>query len=235
MGACILGHADPTVLQDVKKELGAGLVVGLETELSIDAAKLPSRIVTSVEIVKFSNTCTEAVMRAIQIARGYSSKNKIAKFEGGYNRWYDYAQVSTHHRLEDAGPASTPVSMLGSAGSAKDAATETIVIPFNNIDHSSRIIREHKDELAAVILEPVMFNVGCVTPKNDYLKAIRELTEELGMILIFDEVISGFRLAPGGAQEYYGVTPDISTFRKAIANGFPLAAVVGKKGAHECY
>jgi glutamate-1-semialdehyde 2,1-aminomutase len=229
MGACILGHADPIVLQHVKKQLGAGLVVGLETELSIDAAELLSSIVPSAEIVKFSNTGTEAVMHAIQIARGCSGKNKIAKLEGGYNGWYDYALVSTHPTLEDAGPESAPISVPGSAGLAKDAATETIMIPFNNIDDSSRIIREHKDELAAVILEPVMFNVGCVTPKNDYLKAVRQLTEELGIILIFDEVISGFRLAPGGAQEYYGVTPDISTFGKAIANGFPLAAVTGKK------
>jgi len=229
MGACILGHADPDVLRQVKKQLSAGLVVGLETELSIDVAKLLSSMVPCAEIVKFSNTGTEAVMHAIQIARGYSGKSKIAKLEGGYNGWYDYALISTHPKLEEAGPASAPISVPGSAGLAKDAAIETIIIPFNNIDDTSRIIREHEDELAAVILEPVMFNVGCVTPNDDYLKAVRQLTEELGMILIFDEVISGFRLAPGGAQEYYGVTPDISTFGKAIANGFPLAAVAGKK------
>lgn len=229
MGACILGYADPNVLRHVKKQLAAGLVVGLETELSVDAAELLSSMVPSAEIVKFSNTGTEAVMHAIHIARGYSRKNKIAKLEGGYNGWYDYALISTHPKLDEAGPANAPASVPGSGGLAKDAATETITIPFNNIDDTARIIREHKEELAAVILEPVMFNVGCITPKNDYLKAVRELTAELGIILIFDEVISGFRLAPGGAQEYYSVIPDISTFGKAIANGFPLAAVVGKK------
>jgi len=104
-----------------------------------------------------------------------------------------------------------------------------VIIPFNNIEATSKIIRAHKDELAAVIIEPVMFNIGCVTQRNGYLKAVRELTQELGIILIFDEVISGFRLAPGGAQEYYSITPDMSTFGKAIANGFPLAAVVGKQ------
>jgi glutamate-1-semialdehyde 2,1-aminomutase len=112
---------------------------------------------------------------------------------------------------------------------ARDATRETIVIPFNDIENSARIIREHKNELAALIMEPVMFNAGCVTPRDDYLKAVRELTQELGIVLIFDEVITGFHLAPGGAQEYYGVTPDITTFGKAIANGFPLAAVVGKR------
>jgi glutamate-1-semialdehyde 2,1-aminomutase len=228
MGACILGHSDPKVTQAVKKQLDAGLTVGLETEMSIKAARLIHEMVPSAEVVKFANTGTEAVMHAIQIARGYSGKNKIAKLEGGYNGWYDYMLVSTHPSLEEAGPASGPIPRLGSAGLSRDAATETIILPFNNVSDSLRIIREHKDELAAVILEPVMYNVGCVPPKDDYLKAIREITQELGLILIFDEVISGFRLAPGGAQEYYRVTPDLSTFGKAIANGFPLAAVVGK-------
>jgi glutamate-1-semialdehyde 2,1-aminomutase len=229
MGACILGHADSRVLQAVKKQIDAGLTVGLETELSIEAAKLLNEMVPSAEIVKFSNTGTEAVMHAIQIARGYSGKNKIAKLEGGYNGWYDYALISTHPKLEDAGPANNPVAVVGSAGLSTDAVQETVVLPFNDFDSTSRIIREHKDQLAAVILEPVMFNIGCVEPRGDYLKAVRELTQELGIILIFDEVISGFRMAPGGAQEYYGVTPDMSTFGKAIANGFPLSAVVGKR------
>jgi glutamate-1-semialdehyde 2,1-aminomutase len=229
MGACILGHGDPKVTEGVRTHLRSGLVSTQETELTVDLSRTLHKMIPSAEIVKFTNTGTEAVMHAIQIARGYSGKNKIAKLEGGYNGWYDYALVSTHPRLEEAGPANAPVAVAGSAGLSKDATTETIILPYNNIHDTSRIISEHKDELAAVIIEPVMFNIGCVKPRNDYLKVIRQLTEDLGIILIFDEVISGFRLAPGGAQEYYGVTPDISTFGKAIANGYPLAAVVGKR------
>ena len=227
-GACILGHNDADVTQAVRKQIGVGLTVSLESELSVRTAEFLAAMIPSAEVVKFSNTGTEAVMHAIHIARGYSGKNKIAKVEGGYNGWYDYASVSTHPKLEDAGPASNPVAVPASSGLARDTAKETIILPFNDVDNTTRIIRERKDELAAVIMEPVMFNVGCVLPKNDYLKVVRELTQELGIILIFDEVITGFHLAPGGAQEYYGVIPDISTFGKAIANGFPLAAVVGK-------
>ncbi len=229
MGACILGHADPKVTQAVRTQLSSGITSTQETEITVDVAETIHTMVPSAEIVKFTNTGTEAVMHAIQIARGYSGKNKIAKLEGGYNGWYDYALISTHPKLEEAGPASAPIAVAGSAGLSKDATAETVIIPYNNIDDATRIIREHQDQLAAVILEPVMFNIGCVEPKDGYLNAVRELTEELGIILIFDEVISGFRLAPGGAQEYYGITPDISTFGKAIANGFPLAAVVGKE------
>jgi len=229
MGACILGHGNPKVTQAVIRQLGSGLTSALDTELTVDVADTLRGMIPSAEIVKFTNTGTEAVMHAIQIARGYSGKNKIAKLEGGYNGWYDYMSISTHPKLEDTGPASDPVAVPASAGIEEDARLKTVVIPFNDFDNTSRIMRVHKDELAAVIMEPVMFNIGCVPPQNDYLKAVRELTQELGIILIFDEVITGFRLAPGGAQEYFHVIPDISTFGKAIANGFPLAAVVGKR------
>ncbi len=229
MGACILGHSNPKVLRSVRSQLNSGLTSGLETELGYKTAKLLSAMVPSAEVVKFSSTGTEAVMHAIQIARGYSGRNKIAKIEGGYSGWYDYALVSTHPRMEAAGPAQNPTAVPGSAGLAEDVPSQSVIIPFNDVENTTRIIREHKDELAAVIIEPVMFNIGCVEPKQGYLQAVRELTEELGIILIFDEVLSGFRLAPGGAQEYYGVTPDISTFGKAIANGFPFSAVVGRQ------
>jgi glutamate-1-semialdehyde 2,1-aminomutase len=229
MGACILGHADPQVQHAVKDQLASGLTVGLETELSVRTAKLLRNMIPSAEIVKFSNTGTEAVMHAIQISRGYSGKTRIAKAEGAYHGWYDYVLMSTHPKLEDAGSASAPFSVSASSGIAENAAAQTLVIPFNNVEASVSLIRRHKDELAAVILEPVMFNIGCVLPSTRYLKAIREVTDELGIILIFDEVISGFRISRGGAQEHFGVTPDITTLGKAIANGYPLAAVVGRR------
>jgi glutamate-1-semialdehyde 2,1-aminomutase len=226
-GACILGHNDPDVSEAVRRQLKSGLTVSLESEMSVRVAKLLADMIPSAEVVKFSNTGTEAIMHAIHIARGYSGREKIAKLEGGYNGWYDYVSVSTHPKLDEAGPASNPVAVPASGGLVH-GARDTVILPFNDIDNTTRIIRQHKDELAAVLIEPVMFNVGCVLPNPEYLKAVRELTDELGIVLIFDEVISGFQLAPGGAQAYYHVVPDISAFAKAIANGFPLAAVVGK-------
>jgi glutamate-1-semialdehyde 2,1-aminomutase len=227
-GACVLGHGYPKVVEAVKEQLKTGLTVGLESELSIETAQMIHEMVPSAEVVRFSNSGTEAVMHAIQIARGHTGRDKIAKLEGGFNGWYDYALVSTHPDLNDAGPANNPVSVPASNGLSQHAS-ETIIVPFNDIENTSRILQQHKDEIAALILEPVMFNVGCVQPRLEYLKAAREVTEKLGAVLIFDEIISGFRMAPGGAQEYYGVTPDMSTFAKAMANGFPLSAVVGKR------
>jgi glutamate-1-semialdehyde 2,1-aminomutase len=227
-GSCILGHGFPEVVEAVRRQLGTGLTVGVESELTIKTAKLLNEMIPSAEFVKFANTGTEAVMHAIQIARGVTGKKKIAKLEGGYNGWYDYVQVSTHPNLQVAGPASQPTSVTNSDGLGK-GADETIVIPFNDVENSTRIIRDNRNELAAVLLEPVMFNVGCVAPVDGFLPAIRDLTRTLGIPLIFDEVVTGFHFTPGGAQKYYDVTPDISTFGKAIANGFPLAAVVGKR------
>lgn len=229
MGACILGHGYPKIVDAVKDALDNGLTVGLEPDISIEVSRLLSRMVPSAEYVRFSNTGTEAVIHAIHIARGFTGRYKIAKLEGGYNGWYDYVLVSGHPPLDKAGPPDEPSPVPGSAGLAKDVAENVIIIPFNNIEATEKILSKHRDELAAVIIEPVMFNVGCVLPKKGYLEALRKITHEYGIVLIFDEVITGFRSAPGGTQEYFGITPDMSVFGKAIANGFALSAVVGKR------
>jgi len=229
MGACILGHGHPRVVEAVKSALDNGLTVGLEPDISVEVSRMLSRMVPSAESVRFSNTGTEAVIHAIHIARGFTGRYKIAKLEGGYNGWYDYVSVSSHPPLDRAGPPEDPVPVPSSSGLARDVVDNTVIIPFNNVEATERIISKNRDDLAAVIIEPVMFNVGCVLPKKGYLEALRKLTEEYGIVLIFDEVITGFRSAPGGAQEYFGVTPDMSVFGKAIANGFALSAVVGKR------
>ena len=233
MGACVLGHGDPKVLEAVTAQLSTGLTAGLESELSVRAAERISQIVPSAEIVKFSNTGTEAVMHAIQIARGFTGKNRIIKIEGGYDGWYDFTLVSVHPKSEESGPADAPVAVSGSRGISTSAAKETIVIPYNNLDAAETIVKRFTKEAAGLVVEPVAFNMGCVLPKEGYLKGLREITERHDVLLIFDEVITGFRLAPGGAQSYYKVTPDISVFGKAIANGFPVSAVVGKKEVME--
>jgi glutamate-1-semialdehyde 2,1-aminomutase len=225
-GPCILGHGHPKVVEAVRNQLETGLTVGLETELSIKVCKKLAKMVPSAEAVRFSNTGTEAVMHSIQIARGYTGKAKIAKIEGAYNGWFDDVLVSHRPVLKLAGPPCSPASIPDSAGINVE---HTLVIPFNNLEVAEKIIKKNKEELAALIIEPIMLNIGCVLPKDGYLQAIREVTEENDVLLIFDEVRTGFRVAPGGAQERYGVIPDLTVFAKAIANGFPLAAVVGKK------
>jgi glutamate-1-semialdehyde 2,1-aminomutase len=229
MGACVLGHGDSKVLDAVAAQLSTGLTAGLESELSVRAAEGISQLVPSAEIVKFSNTGTEAVMHAIQIARGFTGKNRIIKIEGGYDGWYDFTLVSVHPRSEETGPAEAPAAVSGSRGISTAATKETIVIPYNNLGAAETLVRKFAKEAAALIVEPVAFNMGCVLPKEGYLNGLREITECHDVLLIFDEVISGFRMAPGGAQSYYKVTPDLSVFGKAIANGFPVSAVVGKK------
>ncbi len=228
-GACILGHRDPEVTAAVTEQLQTGLTVGLESELSIQVAQMLHVMIPSAEVVKLSNTGTEAVMHAFQIARGYTGKNKIVKTEGAYHGWQDEAHLSVHPKLVDKkSPAeASPQPFPESEGYTPSSLENVSVVPYNNVPIVESYLKDNKDQIAALIVEPVVFNSGCILPKEGYLQELREITERYGILLIFDEVITGFRLAPGGAQEYYGVKPDISVFGKAIANGFPLSAVVG--------
>ncbi len=228
MAACILGHGHAKVTEAVKNQVQNGLTCGVETELCVEVAEMLSDMIPCAETVKFSNTGTEAVMKAIMIARGFTDREGIIKMEGGYNGWYDCVLTSVKPDLKEAGPENAPISIPENEGILRDAAKKTIIVPFNNVEVAEKIVKKHRREVAALIIEPVQFNLGCVLPKEGYLRAIREITEENDVLLIFDEVISGFRVAPGGAQEYYGVTPDMATFGKAIANGFPLSAVAAR-------
>jgi len=162
------------------------------------------------------------------IARGYTGRQKIVKLEGGYNGWHDSAAISHKPNLKKAGPRSRPRGVPENLGLLKTATAQTIVMPFNDLENAEKIIKRNRRELAAVIVEPIMFNVGCACPKEGYLKGLKEIANDNDVLLVFDEIISGFRVAPGGAQEYYRVTPDLATFAKAIANGFPMSAVAGR-------
>ena len=228
-GACILGHKDPLVTKAVEVQLQTGLTSSLETELSIEVAELLHEMIPSAESVKLSNTGTEAVMHAFQIARGFTGKNVIIKTEGSYHGWQDEAHLSVHPALRDnktPGEISTAAEPE-TGGYVRSAPENILVVPFNNAAAVEKCLRENRGRVAAMILEPIMFNSGCILPKDGYLQELREIASKYGVLLIFDEVITGFRTAPGGAQEYYGVTPDLSVFGKAIANGFPLSAVMG--------
>jgi len=179
-------------------------------------------MVPSADMVRLVSTGGEATMSAIRAARGYTGKKKIIKFEGCYHGAHDYVLVK-------AGSGATTFGMPNSLGIPEETTRNTIVIPFNNAEKFENAVKENKDDLAAVIVEPVIGNIGLVLPKAGFLETLRELTENYGIVLIFDEIITGFRMALGGAQEYYGVTPDMTTLGKVLGGGFPIAAFAGKE------
>jgi len=227
-GSIILGHGDPRVNRAVIDALDAGLSSGIETELDFKLIETLCGMIPAAEMARVCNSGTEAVMHAVMIARAYTGKDKLVKAEGGYHGWYDPVLMSYHPSLKEAGPKNNPKTVPASSGLDRTASGSSIVIPYNDAASARRIIRSHKDEIAAVLIEPICFNTGALLPKKGFLEELREITSQLDIPLIFDEVITGFRLAPGGAQEYFGIDPDLSTFGKAMANGFPISAITGR-------
>lgn len=219
-GPIIFGHANETIINEAKQQLELGTAYGVPSEKEIILAKEVIRRVPCAEMVRFCNSGTEATMSAIRLARGITNKNKIIKFEGAYHGAHDAVLVKS-----GSGMAGKP----DSPGVPEDATKNTILVPFNDEDAISKTISENKDEIACVIIEPIMGNIGCVPPRDGYLNFLREITEENNIILIFDEVITGFRLSKGGAQEHYGIVPDLVTFGKILGGGFPIGAIAGKK------
>jgi glutamate-1-semialdehyde 2,1-aminomutase len=226
-GAVMLGHKHPAVQQAVAASLASGLTTGLETEASIRAAELLLKMVPTAETVRFANTGTEAMLHVLQTARAVTGRQRIAKVEGAYHGWADAVYVSTWPNLDLAGPDDAPVPLPGTGGLRTSAVEETVIIPFNNAAAAERILRANGGELAAILVEPAMIDVGFIPAEPGYLETLRRLADETGALLVFDELLTGFRLARGGAQELYGVRPDLSTFGKALGNGYPVAAVAG--------
>jgi glutamate-1-semialdehyde 2,1-aminomutase len=221
-GPLILGHAHPKIVDAVRAQLENGSLFGTPTEQEVELAELICALVPSAEMVRLVSTGGEATMSAIRAARGYTGKKKIVKFEGCYHGAHDYVLVK-------AGSGATTFGMPTSLGIPEETTRNTIVVPFNDAEKFEKSVKENKDDLAAVIVEPVIGNMGLVLPKTGFLETLRELTEDYGVVLIFDEIITGFRLALGGAQEYYGVTPDMTTLGKVLGGGFPIAAFAGKE------
>lgn len=219
-GPLVLGHAHPKVVDEVKKQLDVGSAYGVPTEKEIELAKLVVSKVPCADMVRFVNSGTEATMSAIRLARAFTNKTKIIKFEGSYHGAHDYVLVKS-----GSGAAGKP----DSPGVPEETTKNTILVPFNDEKALIDVVEREKNNIAAIIVEPVMGNIGCIPPKQNYLEFLRQITEENGIILIFDEVITGFRLAEGGAQDYYNVTPDLVTLGKILGGGFPMGALAGKK------
>ena len=220
-GPLILGHAHPFVVQAIEKAAERGTTFGATTEREIELAKMIVEAVPSVEMVRLVSSGTEAVMSAIRLARGFTGRDKIVKFEGGYHGHTDAL-------LAKAGSGMATFGLPDSAGVPKAMTSDTLVVPYNDIDGVRNLFETMGKEIACVIIEPVAGNMGVVLPEPSFLPDLRELTHKYGIVLIFDEVITGFRLAYGGAQEIYGVIPDMTTLGKIIGGGLPVGAYGGK-------
>lgn len=221
-GPMILGHAYPGVEEAVKKALTTSPSFGAPTAREVEMAELICSIVPSVEKVRMVNSGTEATMSAIRIARGHTGRDKIIKMEGCYHGHGDSFLIA-------AGSGALTFGTPDSPGVTKGTAKDTLIAPFNSLPGVTKIIEENENEIAAIILEPVVGNMGCVPPQPGYLQGLRMLCDKHNIVLIFDEVMTGFRLALGGAQELYNVTPDMTTMGKIIGGGLPVGAYGGKK------
>jgi glutamate-1-semialdehyde 2,1-aminomutase len=229
-GALIHGHAHPTLVEKVSQAAAEGAHFAAATSAEVEAAERFCRMVPSAEVVRFTNSGSEATMLALRLARAHTGRHKFLKFEGHYHGWYDPYLLNAHsHPLEQLGPRENPARIPDSQGIPPAPFDDVVLAPWNDVNSLERVLREHGRELAAVITEPIMANMGCILPHDSYLQRLRELTRDHGVLLIFDEVVTGFRYAPGGCQEYYGIRPDISTFGKALGAGFPVGAVTGPR------
>jgi len=228
-GALPLGHAHPSIANALKDAAETGALFATATEVELEVAELILQMVPWAEKVRFANTGTEATMAAIRLARGYTGKPKFIKFEGHYHGWFDDFLVNSHpHPITSLGYPNDPIKIADSSGLNRFALNDTIVVPWNDIQAIQRAIQTYRGQIAAVITEGIMGNMGVIPPEVGFLKNLRNLTQQEGILLILDETVTGFRIAPGGCAEYYGIEPDIATYGKALGAGLPVAAFVGK-------
>ena len=226
-GPMIVGHAHPHIVNAVQKAAASGTSFGAPTPTEIDLARMVVEALPSVEKVRFVNSGTEATMSAVRLARGYTGKKVVVKFDGCYHGHADTFLVK-------AGSGLITLGIPGSPGVPEEIVKNTLSIPYNDVDILERTLRDQDLQIACVIVEPVAGNMGCVPPKPGFLEKLRELTRELDIVLIFDEVITGFRLSYGGAQQYYNIVPDLTCLGKIIGGGLPVGAYGGKAEIMNC-
>lgn len=224
-GAIVLGHSHEAVNEKVTSTLAKQDLYGMgTTELEVEVAEMIKAHIPSAENVLFGVTGSEVVARAITLSRAVTGRSKVVKFQGHYHGWYDSVAMNHLSNEDDLGGKD-----VFSEGLIPGSANETLVLPFNDIEAIEGVVEEEGDEIACIILEPIAHNMGCVLPEQGYLRALRELADTYGIVLIFDEIITGFRHDMGGIQKLEGVTPDLSTLGKSVANGYPMSVLCGKE------
>jgi glutamate-1-semialdehyde 2,1-aminomutase len=221
-GPMILGHAYEPVVAAIRERAEDSTSFGTPTELEIQMAELIKSMVPNVDLIRMVSSGTEACMSALRLARGYTGRNKFIKFDGCYHGHADAFLVN-------AGSGVATLDIQAVPGVSAAVAQDTLTAPYNDLDAVKALIKHYPDQIAAIIIEPVAGNMGCILPKEDYLHGLRKLCDENGIVLIFDEVMTGFRLAPGGAQELYNIKADLVTYGKIIGGGLPVGAFGGKK------
>jgi glutamate-1-semialdehyde 2,1-aminomutase len=225
-GPMILGHHHPAIIDAVTDQLDKGWLFGTPSELEVNLAERIARLYPSIDMMRFVSTGTEATMASIRVARGISGRDKIIKIEGGFHGAHDSVLVK-------AGSGATTLGIPDSLGVPIDTAKNTLQVPYNDLNALEMVLRSFRGEIAAMIIEPVLGNIGPILPKEGYLDGVRDLTEDYDVLLIFDEVITGFRLGLGGAQEHFGIRPDLTTLGKIIGGGFPIGIFGGRKDLME--
>ena len=227
-GPLILGHNPKIVIDGVKKQLDKGTIFWSEIPLTIELAKNITNIIPSAEMVRFSSTGTEAVIHAIRMARGFTNKNKIIKFEGQYHGDIDYF-ITAWSYDKIGGSKDNPFKFAESKGIPEKVLDDILIAEWNNVESIEKVVLKNRDEIAAIITAPIVCSCGVIPPTQKYLQILREICDENNILLIFDEIVTGFRVALGGAQEYYKVIPDICVTGKAMGSGFPISAIMGKE------
>ncbi len=229
-GPMVLGHSHPEVLEAVERASRHGQLYAALHEAEIELAEKLQAILPCAELLRFSVTGSEADHTALRVARAVTGRPRFLRFEGHYHGWFDNVAYGIGgSSLEALGEREHPTAVAWTQGLPANARDEFIVLPWNDLALVERTVAQHHDELAAIITEPIMCNTGCIEPAAGFLEGLREVCDRYGIALIFDEVITGFRVHLGGAQAYYGVTPDLAVFAKAIANGYPISVLAGKR------
>ena len=221
-GPMILGHCHPAIVNAATEQMSRGWLFGTPSELEVRAAERVSRLYPSMQMLRFVSSGTEATMAAIRVARGATGKDKIIKIEGGFHGAHDSVLIK-------AGSGATTLGIPDSRGVPADTAKNTLQVPYNDLEALETVLKSFEGQVACLIMEPVLGNIGPILPEKGYLEGVRRITEEHDVLLIFDEVITGFRLALGGAQERFGIRPDLTTLGKIIGGGFPIGIFGGRR------
>jgi glutamate-1-semialdehyde 2,1-aminomutase len=232
-GATLLGHGDPRVRAAIEGVLERGSPCSYENELHTNFARLLCDVVPCLERLRFTNSGSEATMHCLRLARAFTGKSKILKFEGNFHGFHDQVLFSIGTPADRLGPETAPSAFPGSSGIPAGVESNLVIVPYNRPDLFEATFLRHAEELAAVICEPIYYNAGCIIPSPEFMARMRDLTREHGVLLVFDEVLSSFRMALGGAQEYLQIVPDLCTLGKAVGGGQPLSVFGGRRDIME--